>query len=56
MAVAYEIKKQNLLDVEKFNTFKIAFSSNAAALKNSQLENGLLSSLAKRYKIEKYYK
>ena len=56
MAVAYEIKKQNLLDAEKFNTFKIAFSSNAAALKNSQLENGLLSSLAKRYKIEKYYK
>lgn len=56
LAVVYEIKKQNLLDDEKFSTFKTALSSNAAALKNSQLENGLLSSLAKKYKIEKYYK
>lgn len=56
IAVAYEIKKQNLLDNEKFSTFKTAFSSNATALKNSQLENGLLSSLTKKYKIEKYFK
>lgn len=55
-AVVYEIVAQKLIDEEKFSKFKTQIEQNAAGLKSAQMENALVNSLAKRYKIEKYYK
>lgn len=55
-AVVYEISAQKLFDEEKLSIFNAMIENNAKNLKSSELENGLLSSLSKRYKIERYYK
>lgn len=55
-AVVYEIVSQNLLDKEKLGIFSSALEGEAAKLKNSEINQALLTSLAKRYKIERYYK
>ena len=55
-AVIYEISAQKLFDKEKLSIFQDMIDNNAKNLKSSELESGLLSSLSKRYKIQRYYK
>lgn len=55
-AVVYEIVAQNLLNEEKYSIFSSLLSQKIAELKNTQVESGLVAALAKRYKIERYYK
>lgn len=53
-AVVYEIIEQNLFTPNK--QFASLLASNAANIKKSQLEQGLILALQKQYIIKKYYK
>lgn len=53
-AVVYEIINQNL--ATQNTQFASLLASNAANIKKSQLEQGLVSALQKQYTIKKYYK
>lgn len=53
-AVVYEIINQNL--ATQNTQFASLLASNAANIKKSQLEQGLISALQKQYTIKKYYK
>ncbi|CZE47931.1 peptidylprolyl isomerase [Campylobacter geochelonis] len=55
-AVLYDITDQKLDNPEKEEQFKTVLSQEVANIKNTELEQDLLNSLEKRYKIEQYYK
>ncbi|MBP3207802.1 MAG: SurA N-terminal domain-containing protein [Campylobacter sp.] len=55
-AIAYKITEQKFPDTEQISQYKDALKGEASYMMNSALQNDLLKSLQKRYKIERFYK
>ena len=55
-ATLYNIKEQKLFDKEKFATMKEDITKNVTTIKGNVLEDGLINTLKKKYKIQSFMK
>ncbi len=55
-ATLYNIKEQKLFDEEKFDKEKDSIAKQVTTIKSNVLENGLINTLKKKYKIQSFMK